>query len=354
MSYYPQIDYIGAMSKIADQWQDIPRVDREMEDRTMKRNLYDLQLKKYQLEADKEQRALDYEKGLGEYYRANMADTEPTTSELAIPKDYRGDTYSSIDLGEEKVSITRPPKKSLYQLGAEHSFNVGRVAEALKFSEMEQKAQEEARKAKEAQTKEFRDSVKWLADIYDKSPTWGKNLQKQMAAQGNKVASALGDFITDPAGETVAVEMKNKAGDIVAYVNPKNPKDAKWIVKAPTDANSVLELEMERANPETSPERVKFIDSVLEAHTKREIKKAREGFVDTRNPYQASPYTDENGNPLAFDPKANTLVPVKVPGKVKKMGTESAKKEKKGLDELSVKGSKKTDLSKKPWGKWAQ
>lgn len=348
MAYYPSIDYMGAAQSIINSTSDLARVDREREDMAMKRQLqekqmtlYGLQNRKAQMEMDEMERERTFKKTLGTEILLNQeaGNFSPTIEE----QDSQISPGDSPVPGPEKTLYSiKPPKMDFTDTVAKRLLGEGKIDEAIKL-------QDQAIKAKADKVKEFQNSVTWIKGIAETFPTLAKNLIKQ-----DPRLSMLGEFITSPEGEVTAIEMKNKTGEVVAYVNPKNPKDAKWIVKAPTDANSILELQMERDAPGTSPERIKFIDSVLDADAKRKTKINRDSFVDTRNPYQATSYVDENGNPMSFDPRANTLVPVKTPGKVKKVGVEGAgKRDKPGLGDLKTKTGS-SEGGNKSWKKWAQ
>jgi hypothetical protein len=276
---------------------------RQLQEKQM--TLYGLQNRKAQMEMDEMERERTFKKTLGTEILLNQ--------ELEDSSSIIGQTNTQVEPGDSPVSgperslySAKPQKKSELEIISKRLLLDGQIDPWLKL-------QDQAIKAKAEKTKEFQGTVKWVADIGEKFPTLAKELIKQ-----DPRLKGLGELITTPEGEVTAIEMKNKAGEVVAYVNPKNPKDAKWIIAAPKTSDSILELQMERDAPGTSPERIKFIDSVLDADAKRKTKIARDSFVDNRNPFQATSYVDDNGNPMSFDPRGNTLVPVKTPGKVKK------------------------------------
>ena len=341
MSYYPQIDYVGAMQGIANQFQDLPRVDREREATAMQRQLqnkqmtlYDLQARKAQMEMDQTEEDRGFQRTLGADLssRQEAGDFDSTVLSKRVPDEENpvdpvSDPYNT--LSEKTLSAIVPPKIDKNAYLSKKFWEAGKYQEAMKIEEA-------AAKARKAKVEEFQGTINWLSDIYKKSPTWGKNLKDQMVKQ-NPGLAMLGDFVASQDGEVVATEIKNKQGEVVAYADPRNPQDKAHWVKAPTEPNSLMEIEIALAK-ETDPAKKKFYQGILEEHTKRAVKQARDSFVDTRPPLQSSPYTDEDGTPMAFDAKTGTYVKAKIPGKLKKAGVESQGKEKKGLDSLKTKG----------------
>jgi len=173
MAYYPSIDYMGMSNSILKNFEDLPRVDRELQQQQLREKqmtLYDLQMKKAQREAD-------FETGLGDYYKANLGSLQPTTETITAP-DYStalgGEEYSVP--GELSRKITRPPSKTIYGLGADYAMSSGHPLEAIKFIA-------EARKAEKDREEIFNHKMDSITKAANISPTWAAAMHKQLASQ---------------------------------------------------------------------------------------------------------------------------------------------------------------------------
>jgi hypothetical protein len=179
MSYYPHIDYMGAADRISRSLEDLPRVDREMEDRSMKKRLYDAQIANYELGARRAQREEE------EYLEDKRIGRSLADDFSANPKEYQGHYYEKEEPADpdtdpitapirETSTGYAPPKKTIYGEMARALMASGRISEAMK-------AQEKEDERKEKRMQGLRSAVKELGNIYAATPSIAQNLHATYA-----------------------------------------------------------------------------------------------------------------------------------------------------------------------------
>jgi hypothetical protein len=240
MSFYPSIDYVGAGKAIADQWSDLPRVDREREATAQREQLqnrqmtlYDLQAKKEQMQLEAMQQEQDFNKTLAGAFASEKAagSFDPTIGQTTIP-DYTqalgGDEYSVP--GEKTSFSVNPAKYNIPDYLAQAQLAAGRFPQYLQ-------AQKEALAAKKEDEADFRSKLKSVTDVAEKGfPTLATGIARSYAEKDSRF-KMVGEFnfnedgsmkhiINDPNGQPYGWRERGPGGawtPVIPFVKTKTP-----------------------------------------------------------------------------------------------------------------------------------
>lgn len=172
MGYYPMIDYMGAADRISRSFEDLPRVDRELEDRAMKKRLYEAQIANYDLGAKRAQREEEeYQENrrLGQEVYSDWSNNPDKYKESYFQQEEPADpdTDPIMAPASKTYSIYQPPERTIYGETAKKLMTLGRVSEAIKAQEKEDEYVDKRKTSRD-------NTIKMLGGLYKISKSLGR------------------------------------------------------------------------------------------------------------------------------------------------------------------------------------